>query len=74
MNFKCKYCGYLGLRKDFELDHVIPISRSLIQNIVNPLMDLICSGCNRQKGKMTSREYILWRLLHPYEKNFGPLK
>ncbi|QQG43338.1 MAG: HNH endonuclease [Candidatus Daviesbacteria bacterium] len=73
MTYKCKYCKWVGFRKDFEIDHVIPIARSILQNILQPALDLICSGCNRQKGKMTGAEYRLWRLLNPYRANSGPI-
>ncbi|MBI4039276.1 HNH endonuclease [Candidatus Daviesbacteria bacterium] len=58
MNYKCRYCGWTGPRKDFEIDHVIPIVRSILQNILQPALDLICSGCNRQKGRMTGAGYM----------------
>lgn len=73
MNYKCKYCGWLGLRKDFELDHAIPISRSILENTLQPNLDLICSGCNRQKGSMTGQEYLFWRILYSFKANLGPL-
>ena len=74
MNFKCKYCGWLGFRGDFEIDHVIPIARDLLSNILQPALDLICSGCNRQKGVMTKAEYALWRIINPVRANFGPIQ
>lgn len=71
--YKCKYCGWIGLRNDFELDHPIPIARMTLAALLLP-KDLICSGCNRQKGDKTPEEYIVWRLINPIYVNFGPLK
>lgn len=61
-------------KSDFEIDHVNPLSRFPLQNLIQPLLDLICSGCNRQKGKMTHAEYLLWRVINFTKANFGPIK
>lgn len=74
MQYRCKYCTFIGIRADFEIDHVNPISRFPLQNIIQPTLDLICSGCNRQKGKMTDEEYLFWRLINFAKANFGPIK
>jgi len=73
MIYKCKFCGYNGKRSDFEIDHRIPISRNpFLPPITN--IDLICSGCNRQKGNKTEFEYRFWRLINPFLANYGPIK
>ena len=74
MNFKCKYCDWVGPRNKFEIDHVIPVARNPILNVLQPTLDLICSGCNRQKGIMTGFEYAQWRSLNPMKANYGPIK
>ena len=74
MYIKCKYCGHIGLRGDFEIDHPLPIARASFVQLLNQKLELICSGCNRQKGKKTPIEYILWRSLNPREANFGPIR
>ncbi len=72
MYFKCKYCNWIGIRSDFEIDHEIPVARSGLFQLLNPIVDLICSGCNRQKGKMTPGEYMSWRILNWTRANVGP--
>jgi 5-methylcytosine-specific restriction endonuclease McrA len=71
--YKCKYCGHIGPRHDFEFDHNIPVSRSFLGQLLQPVLDYICSGCNRQKGTMTGYEYSLWRLLNPNKANYGSI-
>lgn len=70
MTFTCRYCTYTGTEKDFEVDHITPTSRGGSDEIFNK--QIICSGCNRQKGDMTDEEYVNWRASHPYEANYGP--
>lgn len=56
----------------FEIEHSIPVSRSPFARLLPQNIELICSGCNRQKGNKTPQEYILWRIFNPTTKNFGP--
>jgi len=70
--FKCIFCNYIGPETDFEIDHSIPLSRLIGYAPGN--LKMICSGCNRQKGNKTDQEYILWRVLNPLKKNYGPIK
>lgn len=69
---KCVFCGYVGPENDFEIDHSIPLSR--LTGYIAGNLKMICSGCNRQKGNMTDREYIAWRILNLLKKNYGPIK
>ena len=73
---KCPYCRWIGERSDFELDHMDPSlkTESLILDFLRGKLELICSGCNRQKGEKTSEEYVVWRLLFADEANFGPIR
>ena len=73
MLYTCKYCKYTGLRSQFEVDHVVPASRSPLYLLLNPILELICSGCNRQKGAKTPAEYLTWRLLNWSVANYGPI-
>lgn len=70
---KCNYCNYYGVRKDFEIDHQIPVSRSPLATLLMPNLELICSGCNRQKSNKTPYEYRVWRIMNPALANFGPM-
>ena len=72
MSYKCNYCGYYGQFKDFHIDHIIPISRSPLAELFDSNKQIICSGCNLQKGRMTHSEYISWRLNNPSRANYGP--
>ena len=72
--FRCKFCQYTGFREDFEEDHEPPISRLIPVPNIRVRLQLICSGCNRQKGNKTDREYIIWRYFNPIFKNYGPIK
>lgn len=72
--FTCKFCDYKGFRSDFEGDHEPPISRLIPLPNIQVKIQLICSGCNRQKGNKTDGEYILWRIFNPNFINYGPLK
>ena len=72
--FRCKYCGYFGIRKYFELDHPIPIARASLAQLLGQQLELICSGCNRQKGVMTPYQYVVWRQRNLFKANFGPIK
>lgn len=75
MKLNCIYCNWIGPFSDFEFDHIIPISKGgsdLPQN-----KQLICSGCNREKGDKTHSEYVSWRLaanLFRFKVNYGPIK
>jgi len=73
MFYRCKYCGWVGFRQFFEIDHSIPQSRSPLANMLGNLQ-LICSGCNRQKGIMTDPEYRNWRRINLMKVNFGPIR
>ncbi len=72
MNLTCVYCSWIGLLTHFEKDHIIPLSRGGADVASN--VRWICSGCNRQKGDKTHEEYLIWRILNPFLKNFGLMR
>lgn len=70
MRLTCIYCGWYGTSQSFEIDHIVPLSRGGSSSLSN--LRWICSGCNRQKGKMSHEEYLTWRLVNFYTANHGP--
>lgn len=76
VNHTCRYCGYIGPRHDFEIDHPIPTSRASLYVLLTQSLELVCSGCNREKGDKTPEEYIRWRIFNlrtGKNVNFGPI-
>lgn len=75
MNITCIYCNWIGSILNFEVDHIIPVTRGgsdLPQN-----KRLICSGCNREKADKTHSEYLSWRSINTLlgiKVNYGPIK
>lgn len=68
----CNYCNHYGKSSDFHVDHIVPISRSPLAELISSNKQIICSGCNFQKGSMTHSEYITWRFRNPLRANYGP--
>ncbi|MBI2011831.1 HNH endonuclease [Candidatus Daviesbacteria bacterium] len=73
---KCRYCGWVGGKSDFEWDHMDPKikTESFLLDFLQGKLELICSGCNRQKSDKTSQDYTFWRWLFPRQANFGPIR
>ena len=75
MDYICKYCEYKGPREDFEGDHEPPNARlQTVLDLLSQKVQLICSGCNRQKGEKTDLEYRRWRFFNPTMANYGPIR
>ena len=72
MFYTCNYCNHYGQSKDFHVDHIVPKSRSSLAELLLSNRQIICSGCNFQKGSMTDTEYRAWRLNNPLRTNYGP--
>lgn len=54
---ECHYCGNKFARKEFTMDHIVPLSRggsSTKGNVV-----VCCKECNNQKKSLTPAEIIL---------------
>lgn len=58
---KCAYCG-TDLNGSGELDHFIPVEHGGVNTIDNRV--LACTTCNRNKGRKTPEEFLLWRKIH----------
>lgn len=52
--YLCIYCQRFS--RDFELDHLIPVSRGGDDSLEN--LVIACSLCNTQKGPLTPLEFI----------------
>lgn len=70
--YKCRYCAWVGSSTDFEVDHMVPQSRGGSDRPVN--LQIICSGCNREKADRTHEEYLIYRLVSGVKANYGPMK
>lgn len=53
-NGLCAYCG-IRIYDDYQLDHVIPLSRNGDDNITNILLS--CAACNQSKSNRTLAEW-----------------
>ncbi len=58
---KCRYCGGTITLTTMEVDHAIPLGRGGSDSFFN--FRSACFWCNRQKGDLTEREFIMRRLL-----------
>jgi 5-methylcytosine-specific restriction endonuclease McrA len=70
--YTCRYCAWVGPDIDFEVDHILPKSRGGSDAAGN--LQIICSGCNREKGERTHEEYVLFRIVMGIRANRGPVK
>ncbi len=55
-NGNCNFCGNYYQKKDLEVDHMIPKSKSGSEHISN--LQLLCGHCNRSKGDKTQENAI----------------
>lgn len=58
-NCQCAYCGktmIAGNWDAYEIDHILPYSRSLDNSQSNKV--LVCRACNQSKGSKTPYEYL----------------
>lgn len=51
-------CHYCGNRAELTEDHLIPLCRGGAHSIGNVVA--ACDSCNRQKGRKTRMEYVVW--------------
>lgn len=56
-NKKCKYCKKLLRINNYQIDHLIPISKGGPSNIEN--LEIICATCNRIKGSLSYKHFML---------------
>ena len=54
----CMKCGRRVLKKNFHVDHILPISQGGEEWDLNNL-ELSCPECNLQKGKRVEIEYVV---------------
>ena len=58
---ECHYCGNKFPRKQFTMDHVVPLSRGGASTKGNVV--ICCKECNNQKKSLTPAEIILRKKL-----------
>ena len=62
---KCPYCGATLVAGDwaaYEIDHILPYSRSLDNSQSNKV--LVCHECNQRKGNKTPYEFLTTEQFH----------
>ena len=69
-NSECKYCKRILRVNNYQLDHVIPISKGGNSNKEN--LQILCQSCNRIKGSFSEKNLlILFEWLERQDKDFA---
>lgn len=68
-NFHCTYCNAKLKNTDWQLDHVVPISKGGVTSVMN--ITPACKVCNMMKGSLPLQQFILWceRITKHYSQN-----
>lgn len=69
-NKECKYCKRILRVNNYQIDHLIPISKGGPSNLDN--LQILCSSCNRIKGSFSEKNLLLlFEWLKEQDKDFA---